>query len=825
MVAFNEETDVATTNNTIITIPEYATGVIEGGLLELNFLNSVFDAEGDTLRWTLTGVIATDPMTGAVLGNSSLNNVSISATGSFTYDATLDLPAGQSRIETFNFMVYDGMAYSNTSIQIFYTGAGTALPAPDDYGATASGQPIFLNVLANDGGVFPDGTRTPTTVTSINGQPLSTDTPVTIYHPSTGNAIGTVAKSTNEALLFTPLNGYTGAVSFSYGGIYELSTGGDLGGIPYSQQVFINVIPAPVPDPVPVGVADVYALPLLPIFAVGQMQGVLVNDFAASGAGIGAQLVRGPSQGVLDFNSDGSFTYQATPEMLASAPGTVQQVTFSYRVLTGVAQAENETLVTLQLRNPTTTPVAFNDELSGIEDQRLVITVESLFGSDGAGPQNDTQSEGEAFTEIRILRLPDNGSLTLDGVAIGLNEVVSVVQLAAGKLVFTPAQDFFGTTSFEYAVRSIDEYSLPATVTLNIASVPDRPLLQSDPPEELLFTEAVDAAAQSLTVPLLPLQFIDRDSASLSVETSFELTLVNSVSPIPTAVTQALENALSITTSSTPLGSGTMLTISPTLSSAPMNLDFLQAGESIRFRYKLIVSDGDGLRSGAIIPLELTGSNDAPIASDFETSIRVGDVSTADANLLIHVTDPDAGDQPRLISVNDTVFGDRFSIFLPTAAGVLQINSDGSYSFLRTPENESMASSESIPVNLQFQVADSMGSLSTANASLNVSGVNDAPRANADNFAPVLAGSTIQFATSALLANDSDSDNHETALLRVATFGFMGTVVDVPLSGTTTLNGTYGVLTIDANGQLSYAATTTASSTLIKGVQATDIFS
>lgn len=83
------------------------------------------------------------------------------------------------------------------------------------------------------------------------------------------------------------------------------------------------------------------------------------------------------------------------------------------------------------------------------------------------------------------------------------------------------------------------------------------------------------------------------------------------------------------------------------------------------------MSDSDGLRSGVIIPLELTGSNDAPIASDFETSIRVGEVSTTDASLLIHVTDLDEGDQPRLISVNDTVFGDRSSIFLATAAGVL----------------------------------------------------------------------------------------------------------------------------------------------------------
>ena len=258
---------MATTTNTISTIPSYAVGIIEGGLAQLNLLSGVFDAEGDTLRWTLTGVVATDPSTGAVLGNSSLNDVSITATGSFIYRATLDLAEGQARIETFNFMVYDGMAYSTTSVQVTVSGAGSAVPAPDDYGVAVSGQPISLNVLGNDGGLSPDGTRTPTTVTSINGQPLSANTPVTIYHPTTAVVIGTVAKNVNETLIFTPLNGYTGKVSFSYGAIYELGSTSEVSQIPYSQQVVIDVLPPPVSAPV--GVADVYTLSLAPIFNIG----------------------------------------------------------------------------------------------------------------------------------------------------------------------------------------------------------------------------------------------------------------------------------------------------------------------------------------------------------------------------------------------------------------------------------------------------------------------------------------------------------------------------------------------------------------------------
>lgn len=817
---------MATTPNTISFIPSYALSIFEGESVQLDRLAGVFDVEGDILRWTLSSVIATDPMTGAVLGNSSLNDVSINADGRFTFRALLDLADGQYRTETFNFTVYDGTAYSITSIQVTLAGSGTTVQAPDDYGTTSSGQPITLNVLANDGGIFPDGTRSPTSVTSINGQLLSDNAPVTVYSPTTGFAIGIVSKSGTEALQFSPADGFTGKASFSYGGIYQYGNESDVGEIPYTQQVFVEVLPALIPAPN--GVADIYTLPLIPIFSIGTLQGVLVNDLAPSGGGIGAQLVSGPSQGTLDFNADGSFTYQASAEMLASAPGTNHQVTFTYRASNGSAEDADTTLVTLNLRQPTGAPVAVNDVLNGTEDRPLVITPQSLFGEDGAGPQNDSQAEGQAFTEIRIQRLPGTGTLLLDGVAVNVNAPISVAQLEAGKLVFVPLENYSGSTSFDYIVRSNDGFSDPATVTLAIAATPDGAALVSPPVEPLIFIEAADATAQVLSAPLGQLKFLDPDSPSLSASFSTLVVPSNPAIVVPPTVITALESAISLTQASTPSGSGTLLTISPvspTFNVGPLNLDFLPAGEDLALVHRIIVVDDTDARSaGYDIEVLITGTNDAPVAGNIEAQILVDGSVAADAGLLAQVIDPDIGDSFKVVSVNNQPLGLSSRAEVLTEVGSLLISADGSYIFQPNPQGMAMARSESLQTDVTYVVADKAGATSTGTLRLTIWGTNQAPEAYLDQIGPVLAGGSTQFTDQVLLANDIDLDNGETELLELATFGFGSTVVAMPLTGSTTLAGTYGELTINANGQLSYAATTDASTALIKGVQVSDTF-
>ncbi len=76
-----------------------------------------------------------------------------------------------------------------------------------------------------------------------------------------------------------------------------------------------------------------------------------------------------------------------------------------------------------------------------------------------------------------------------------------------------------------------------------------------------------------------------------------------------------------------------------------------------------------------------------------------------------------------------------------------------------------------------------------------------------------------------VLGNDTDPDTGETALLRVTkVLGADATATTVATSGTTAITGTYGTLTIAADGTYSYAADRDAADALAAGQQANDVF-
>jgi VCBS repeat-containing protein len=1267
---------MATTTNTLPTIFEREFFRLEGETLTLNIFTGYTDPQGDQLGWTLTGIEALDPVTGTSLGSSSLNDFSIRADGQFTYRALLDLSAGQQRTEIFNFHVFDGMAMTTTSVTVTVVGVGTTLQAPDDYARTTAGQPVVLDVLANDGTQAELGFLAPSTVTSINGQALAVDGQISLTDPVTGALIGAVSRSSGNTLQFTPVDGFTGKVGFTYGGVYEYQAGSDLGFIPYEEQVTIDVLPAPRPAPVgvsdlyyqdgftslavpsiqgvltndtgngslllaqltsgpaqgtldfnsdgsfiytpslammalpfgaemnvsfsymvysgtsvaatatavtlqfvqntippvavddvlwlqedqprileladlfgtdglgpdndsgsgapftailiesspqlgglylsgqllsagavvsvsqiasgllvyrppvnqagndafqyrvfdglaysnpatvsltiasvndppvplpavnftvneggfiggwptlvnlgsyvsdpddsvlgfrllsitrgpndggmpdayssnyfslsanglffydsrylnlqpgqqqtetfhylvtdgessvpgsfsvtvigndfggsppaapndyamtaqgvsvvldvfandalqmplfsapqftgisglsvaegsvnvvqpslalpphlvftpaigfagdatfsytytyqfyppaatepatatgsaevtvrvvpstaigmPSGIADTYVFPMDIEVGVGAIIGVLRNDVGPQGAALLVQLDTPPEQGTLDFNANGSFSYRPTPDMLASAVGTEYVVTFSYRVMTGDALDDDATLVTLHLRQTAAAPIAVDDRLEGSEDQPLVVTPESLFGPDGAGPLNDYQANGQAFTEIRILRQPDTGMLLLDGVVISVDTSVTMAQLAAGKLVFVSPQEFSGTTSFDYMVRSNDSFSNPATVTLSIAEVPDPPRLIPPGLDSLEFHEADNAAAQTLSAVLAPLQFFDPDSVPSVTSIRLQLDPVGLASMVPPSVASALATALSFTQTVAPSGNGSMLTMSSAFNTGPLDLDFLRAGETLMLSYRIVFTDNDGTETiPYVIPVQIVGANDAPVASNIEAVLEMGILTAANAGLLAQVVDRDAGDTLRLVSIDGEQFINRSSIALVTERGALIVNDDGSYIFVPDFQGMAMAKGESFQLNMSYEVADAANARAMGTLSLTLWGTNEAPLAGLDQIGPVVAGNSTQFDASALLDDDYDPDNGETALLALSTFGFGVSVVAMPATGSTTLTGTYGVLTIHADGQLDYAATTAASAALARGIGAFDTF-
>jgi hypothetical protein len=85
---------------------------------------------------------------------------------------------------------------------------------------------------------------------------------------------------------------------------------------------------------------------------------------------------------------------------------------------------------------------------------------------------------GDAIEFVKIVTLPTDGKLYLDGVEITATDTeISVADITTGKLVFTPDADENGTgyATFDFAVSDGEEYSGDAMMTINVNPENDAP--------------------------------------------------------------------------------------------------------------------------------------------------------------------------------------------------------------------------------------------------------------------------------------------------------------------------------------------------------------
>ncbi|QDX25001.1 hypothetical protein FPZ54_02460 [Sphingomonas suaedae] len=95
--------------------------------------------------------------------------------------------------------------------------------------------------------------------------------------------------------------------------------------------------------------------------------------------------------------------------------------------------------------------------------------------------------DGNAFAAVKITTLPTAGALTLDGVAVVAGQLVSADDLAAGKLIFTPAANANGAAyaNLTFQVQDdggianggVDLDATPNTLTFDVTAVNDAPVL------------------------------------------------------------------------------------------------------------------------------------------------------------------------------------------------------------------------------------------------------------------------------------------------------------------------------------------------------------
>jgi len=288
----------------------------------------------------------------------------------------------------------------------------------------------------------------------------------------------------------------------------------------------------------------------------------------------------------------------------------------------------------------------------------------------------------------------------------------------------------------------------------------------------------------------------------------------------------------------------------------------LPAGAIVQDFFSYQLSDTGNLTAVANLTITVTGVNDAPVAADDGgTAVEAGGLnndtggSNAEGSVLDNDTDPDTGEGTALTitgirtgeETGSGIDGD-VGTRLQGQYGWLTIRADGTYTYEVDNDNPAVQALRTADNHLQdfftYTVSDRAAGMpgsqsDTAQITITIEGANDNPVANDDTGTAVEAGVTAGApATGNVILGDdhggvADTDvdsvaNGETehvSGIRVGDKSGTDDFTTDPSGADLVILGTYGTLTISANGTYTYVVNEGAADSLPAGGSAQDLFS
>ncbi|MBS1582428.1 MAG: tandem-95 repeat protein, partial [Bacteroidetes bacterium] len=251
-------------------------------------------------------------------------------------------------------------------------------------------------------------------------------------------ANGTLVFNNDGSFTYTPSADYTGTVSFTYEACDPSAV---------CAPAVVTIVVHPVNDG-PVAGDDSYDMNEDDVLNTS----VSGNDSDPDGDALVWSLVSGgsaASNGVLVFNSDGTFAYTPT----ADYSGTVS---FAYEACDPSAMCASA-VVTIVVHPVNDGPVAQDDGYDMDEDDVLSASVSG----------NDSDVDGDAL----VWSLVGGGSAAANGVLVFNDD---------GNFTYTPAADYSGTVSFTYEACDPSAVCAPAVATIMVHPVNDGPVAGDD---------------------------------------------------------------------------------------------------------------------------------------------------------------------------------------------------------------------------------------------------------------------------------------------------------------------------------------------------------
>jgi len=374
--------------------------VDEDGLLTVIAADGVLANDGVGSPGSLTASLVVGPQNGTL---------TLESDGSFGFEPDADFFG----TDSFTYQASDGNLQSRiVSVSLSVNPIADAPVAADD-GYTVSEDGLLLvaeetGLLAND--------------TDVDGDDL---TATMLTDP----AHGTVTFDSDGSFTYRPDDDFNGTDSFTYE-----SSDGTL----TSNTATISIEVTPFNDP-PVAEDDAYTVDEDAVLTVQPAGGVLINDTDEEGSALTAAIMNLPSQGTLNFATDGSFTY--VPD--ADFNGTD---TFSYKANDNEKDS-NVAVVTITVE-PTPDPPTATDDTHATSKDAAATRIDVL--------DNDTN-------------VPDaDGPLTVTDVAQGDQGGTITIIDGGDAIEYTPAAGFSGTETFVYTIEDVDGLEAEATVTVTV---------------------------------------------------------------------------------------------------------------------------------------------------------------------------------------------------------------------------------------------------------------------------------------------------------------------------------------------------------------------
>jgi len=573
------------------------------------------DPEGDSITVTrIDGALLTDNVAQTV-ANGSVTRLT---DGRLVFDPDTDFAGSTS----FNYVLQDANgATTVTSVTIDVSNVNDAPLANNDAATTAEDTAVDIAVTAND----TDADGDLLTVNAVNGTPISVGNPVNITN-------GQVQLLPDGSLRFAPTPEFNGSASFDY------TVQDGFGGVASATS---NITVTPVND-APLASNDTLVTAQDEPLSLDvrsndtDVDGDLLTVTEVDGVPVTTGSVVSIPNGSILLASDGRL--QFTPD-----PGFQGTSSFSYQVSDGNGASASAS-VAITVTPPNSAPAAVDDSFGGVEDTAMSFDVRT----------NDTDPESSPLSVVAV----DGNSLTVN-VPQAVNNGTITLQ-SDGSLVFNPASDFFGSTSFAYTLADNLGATDTATVTLNLAGVNDGVTAIDD-------TLSLDEDTPVIIDPRANDIDVDGDALTVIEINGSPLTIGSPVNLASGTISLQADGRLLFTP-------------------AP---DF-NGSES--FSYTL--SDGNGSSSIGLVSLTVDPVNDAPAAQPDNTTTSEDIAVVIDPR--INDSDID-GDAFSVTTVNGSSIALGSPVNLPD--GQVSLLADGSLRFSPAPDFNG-------PATFSYQVSD-----------------------------------------------------------------------------------------------------------------------